>query len=66
VTDILARIFADEMGKKWGQQVIVENPRARRHRGRRQGRAPDGLHADVTSNGHTVSGLSPKTRRSIR
>ena len=24
-TDILARIFADEMGKKWGQQVIVEN-----------------------------------------
>jgi tripartite-type tricarboxylate transporter receptor subunit TctC len=25
VTDILARIFADEMGKKWGQQVVVEN-----------------------------------------
>src|SRR5262245_34593073 len=25
VTDILARIVADEMGKKWNQQVIVEN-----------------------------------------
>ena len=25
VTDILARIFAEEMGRKWGQQVIVEN-----------------------------------------
>jgi tripartite-type tricarboxylate transporter receptor subunit TctC len=25
VTDILARIFADEMGRRWGQQVIVEN-----------------------------------------
>jgi hypothetical protein len=25
VTDILARIFAEEMGRRWGQQVIVEN-----------------------------------------
>jgi tripartite-type tricarboxylate transporter receptor subunit TctC len=25
VTDILARIFAEEMARRWGQQVIVEN-----------------------------------------
>jgi len=28
VTDILARLFADEMSKRWGQQVIVENKAA--------------------------------------
>ena len=47
VTDILARIFADEMGKRWGQQVIVENrPGIAGTAARRQGRAGR-LHADA-------------------
>jgi tripartite-type tricarboxylate transporter receptor subunit TctC len=60
VTDILARILADEAGKRWGQQVIVEN---------RPGLAgtqavaranPDGYTIMLTSNGHTVAGLVNK------
>lgn len=60
VTDILARIVADEAGRRWGQQVIVEN---------RPGLAgtqavaranPDGYTIMLTSNGHTVSGLVNK------
>ena len=60
VTDIMARIIADEAGKRWGQQVIVEN---------RPGLAgtqavaranPDGYTIMLTSNGHTVSGLVNK------
>ena len=60
VTDIMARILADEAGKRWGQQVIVEN---------RPGLAgtqavaranPDGYTIMLTSNGHTVSGLVNK------
>ena len=44
VTDILARIFADEMGKKWGQQVIVEN---------RPGLAGTAAVAKATPDGYT-------------
>src|SRR5256714_975784 len=60
VTDIMARILADELTKRWGQQVIVEN---------RPGlpgtiavaKAPaDGYTLMLTSNGHTVSGLVNK------
>ena len=60
VTDIMARILADEMSKRWGQQVIVEN---------RPGLAgslgvakavPDGYTLMLTSNGHTVAGLVNK------
>jgi tripartite-type tricarboxylate transporter receptor subunit TctC len=60
VTDIMARILADETSKRWGQQVIVEN---------RPGLAgtvgvakavPDGYTLMLTSNGHTVAGLVNK------
>jgi len=60
VTDIAARILADDLSRRWGQQVIVEN---------RPGlpgtvavaKAPaDGYTLMVTSNGHTVSGLTNK------
>ena len=60
VTDIMARILADEASKRWGQQVIVEN---------RPGLAgtqavaranPDGYTLMLTSNGHTVAGLVNK------
>jgi tripartite-type tricarboxylate transporter receptor subunit TctC len=57
VTDTLARILSDEMTRRWGQQVIVEN---------RPGIAgtlavakttPDGYTLMLTSNGHTVAKL---------
>jgi tripartite-type tricarboxylate transporter receptor subunit TctC len=60
VTDILARLVADEAQKRWGQQVLVEN---------RPGLAgtqavaranPDGYTIMLTSNGHTVAGLVNK------
>src|SRR5215471_17080547 len=60
VTDIMARILADEAAKRWGQQVVVEN---------RPGLAgtvavakapPDGYTLMLTSNGHTVAGLVNK------
>jgi tripartite-type tricarboxylate transporter receptor subunit TctC len=60
VTDILARIFADEMGKKWGQQVIVENRPGLAGTAGVAKSAPDGYTLMVTSNGHTVSGLVTK------
>ena len=49
VTDILARIFADEMGKKWDQQVIVENRPGIAGTAAVAKAAPDGytLHADL-------------------
>src|SRR5947208_5846079 len=60
VTDIMARIIADDLGKRWNQNVIVEN---------RPGlagtvsvaKAPaDGYTLMLTSNGHTVAGLVNK------
>jgi tripartite-type tricarboxylate transporter receptor subunit TctC len=60
VTDIMARIIADEASKRWNQAVIVEN---------RPGLAgtvavskadPDGYTLMLTSNGHTVAGLVNK------
>jgi tripartite-type tricarboxylate transporter receptor subunit TctC len=60
VTDILARIFADEMGKKWGQQVIVENRPGLAGTAAVAKSPPDGYTLMVTSNGHTVSGLVTK------
>src|SRR5215217_3802230 len=62
VTDILARIFADEMGKKWGQQVIVENRPGLAGTAAVAKATPDGYTFMVTSNGHTVSGLVTKEK----
>jgi tripartite-type tricarboxylate transporter receptor subunit TctC len=61
VTDILARIFADDMSKRWGQQVIVENRPGLAGTVAVGKSAPDGYTLMVTSNGHTVAGLVSKT-----
>ncbi len=60
VTDILARIFADEMGKKWGQQAVVENRPGLAGSAAVAKSTPDGTTLMVTSNGHTVAGLVTK------
>src|SRR5438128_334188 len=60
VTDILARIFADDMGKRWGQPVLVENRPGLAGTAAVAKAPPDGLTLMVTSNGHTVSGLVTK------
>ena len=60
VTDILARIFADEMSRRWNQQVIVENRPGMAGTGAVAKSTPDGYTLMLTSNGHTVSGLVTK------
>lgn len=60
VTDILARIFADEMGKRWNQQVIVENRPGLAGTSAVAKAQPDGHTLMLTSNGHTVAGLVSK------
>jgi tripartite-type tricarboxylate transporter receptor subunit TctC len=60
VTDILARIVADELGKRWNQQVVVENRPGLAGTAAVAKAAPDGYTLMVTSNGHTVSGLVTK------
>jgi tripartite-type tricarboxylate transporter receptor subunit TctC len=60
VTDILARIFAEDMGKRWGQQVIVENRPGLAGTGAVAKSPPDGYTLMLTSNGHTVAGLVSK------
>src|SRR6476660_5911541 len=57
VTDILARIFAEDMGRKWGQQVIVENRPGLAGTAGVAKAAPDGYTLMLSSNGHTVAGL---------
>jgi tripartite-type tricarboxylate transporter receptor subunit TctC len=61
VTDILARIVADEMSKRWNQQVIVENKPGLAGTTSVGKAAPDGYTLMLTSNGHTVAGLVSKT-----
>jgi tripartite-type tricarboxylate transporter receptor subunit TctC len=60
VTDILARIVADEAGKRWGQQVIVENRPGLAGTAAVAKAPPDGYTIMLTSNGHTVAGLVNK------
>src|SRR5262249_53090955 len=60
VTDIMARIVADEMTRKWGQQVIVENRPGLPGTVAVAQAKPDGYTLMLTSNGHTVTGLTNK------
>jgi tripartite-type tricarboxylate transporter receptor subunit TctC len=60
VTDILARIVAEEMSRKWGQQVLVENRPGLAGTAAVARAAPDGHTLMLTSNGHTVAGLVSK------
>jgi tripartite-type tricarboxylate transporter receptor subunit TctC len=60
VTDIMARILADETSKRWGQQVIVENRPGLAGTVGVAKAAPDGYTLMLTSNGHTVAALVNK------
>ena len=60
VTDIMARIIADEASKRWGQQVLVENRPGLAGTVGAAKAAPDGYTLMLTSNGHTVAGLVNK------
>lgn len=60
VTDILARIFAEEMQRRWNQQVIVENRPGLAGSAAASKATPDGHTLILTSNGHTVAGLVTK------
>jgi tripartite-type tricarboxylate transporter receptor subunit TctC len=60
VTDIMARILAEETSKRWGQQVIVENRPGLAGTAGVAKAAPDGYTLMLTSNGHTVAALVNK------
>ena len=60
VTDIMARIIADEASKRWGQQVLVENRPGLAGTVGAAKATPDGYTLMLTSNGHTVAGLVNK------
>lgn len=60
VTDILARIFADDMKNRWGQQVVVENKPGIAGTAFVAKAPNDGYTLMVTSNGHTVSTIVSK------
>jgi tripartite-type tricarboxylate transporter receptor subunit TctC len=60
VTDILARIVADEASKRWNQQVVVENRPGLAGTAGAAKATPDGHTLLLTSNGHTVAGLVTK------
>src|SRR5262249_6127507 len=60
VTDILARIFADEMRTRGTRQVLVETRRGLAGTAGVAKAAPDGHTLMVTSNGHTVAALVSK------
>jgi tripartite-type tricarboxylate transporter receptor subunit TctC len=60
LTDILARIIAEEATKKWGQQVIVENRPGLPGTIAVARAEPDGLTFMLTSNGHAAVGYVNK------
>ena len=61
VTDILARILADDLGKRWNQQVLVENKPGIAGTASVAKATPDGHTILLTSNGHTVANLVSKS-----
>ncbi|HEY1362324.1 MAG TPA: tripartite tricarboxylate transporter substrate binding protein [Xanthobacteraceae bacterium] len=60
VTDIMARILADETSKLWHQQVLVENRPGLAGTVGVAKASPDGYTLMLTSNGHTVAALVNK------
>jgi tripartite-type tricarboxylate transporter receptor subunit TctC len=61
VTDIMARILADDLSKRWNQQVVVENRPGIAGTAGVAKATPDGHTILLTSNGHTVANLVSKT-----
>jgi tripartite-type tricarboxylate transporter receptor subunit TctC len=60
VTDIMARILADELPKRWNQPVIVENKPGLAGTVSVAKAPADGYTLMLTSNGHTVAALVNK------
>src|SRR5690348_3332252 len=60
VTDIMARILSEELGKRWKETVIVENKPGLAGTAAVAKAAPDGYTLMLTSNGHTVAALVNK------
>lgn len=60
-TDILARIVADELSRKWSHAVVVENRPGIPGTTAVAKSAPDGYTLMLTSNGHTITGVINKS-----
>jgi tripartite-type tricarboxylate transporter receptor subunit TctC len=60
ITDLLARIIAEEASKKWGRQVIVENRPGLPGTVAVSRAEPDGSTLMLTSNGHAAIGYINK------
>jgi tripartite-type tricarboxylate transporter receptor subunit TctC len=60
VSDIMARIIADEASRRWGQQVVIENRIGIAGTNSVAKSAPDGHTVILHSNGHTVANLVNK------
>src|SRR6185436_3375573 len=60
LTDILARIIAEDASKKWGRQVLVENRPGLPGTIAVARAEPDGLTLMLTSNGHAAVGYVNK------
>ena len=59
-TDILARIVGEKLTERWGQQVVIDNRPGVAGTASAAKSAPDGYTLMLTSNGHTVAGLTNK------